>query len=265
MRIDAAGAQRQPHGRHDARARGHQALHPHGLADDTIDITLTGSAGQSFGAFLPRGHHPAAVRRRQRLRRQGPVRRPGRRPPGPARRSCRPSTTSSPATSSRYGATTGEIFLRGQVGERFCVRNSGATAVVEGVGDHGCEYMTGGTVVVLGPHRAQLRGRHVRRHGVRARPAARAGQPRAGRPARRCARATTKVRARPARHGTGRRPTRPSPAGCSRTGTAPRARFTKVMPRDYRRVVEVRAQAEAEGLDPDGDEVWTRIMEASRG
>ena len=51
-----------------------------------------------------------------------------------------------------YGATSGEIFLRGRVGERFCVRNSGATAVVEGVGDHGCEYMTGGRVVVLGEH-----------------------------------------------------------------------------------------------------------------
>ena len=50
-----------------------------------------------------------------------------------------------------YGATGGEVFLRGVVGERFCVRNSGATAVVEGVGDHGCEYMTGGKVVVLGP------------------------------------------------------------------------------------------------------------------
>src|SRR5690606_15249941 len=50
-----------------------------------------------------------------------------------------------------YGATSGEIYLRGQAGERFCVRNSGATAVVEGVGDHGCEYMTGGRVVVLGP------------------------------------------------------------------------------------------------------------------
>src|SRR5580692_1407251 len=50
-----------------------------------------------------------------------------------------------------YGATSGEAFIRGQVGERFCVRNSGATAVVEGVGDHGCEYMTGGQVVVLGP------------------------------------------------------------------------------------------------------------------
>ena len=50
-----------------------------------------------------------------------------------------------------YGATSGEIFLRGAVGERFCVRNSGATAVAEGTGDHGCEYMTGGRVAVLGP------------------------------------------------------------------------------------------------------------------
>ena len=69
-----------------------------------------------------------------------------------------------------YGATSGEIFVRGVVGERFCVRNSGALAVVEGVGDHGCEYMTGGRVVVLGQDRAQLRGRHVRRHRLRARP-----------------------------------------------------------------------------------------------
>ena len=50
-----------------------------------------------------------------------------------------------------YGATSGELYVRGKVGERFCVRNSGATAVVEGVGDHGCEYMTGGRAVVLGP------------------------------------------------------------------------------------------------------------------
>ena len=76
-----------------------------------------------------------------------------------------------------YGATGGELFLRGRVGERFAVRNSGATAVVEGVGDHGCEYMTGGTVVVLGADRPQLRRRHVRRHGVRLAARPRAGQP----------------------------------------------------------------------------------------
>ncbi len=50
-----------------------------------------------------------------------------------------------------YGATSGELFIRGQVGERFCVRNSGATAVVEGVGDHACEYMTGGEALIIGP------------------------------------------------------------------------------------------------------------------
>ena len=124
-----------------------------GLPDDTIDITFRGSAGQSFGAFVPEGHHAAAARRRQRLRRQGPLRRPAHRPPARRRR-----TTASSAEDNiiagnvlLYGATGGEAFFRGLVGERFCVRNSGATAVVEGVGDHGCEYMTGGRVVVLGP------------------------------------------------------------------------------------------------------------------
>ncbi len=68
-----------------------------------------------------------------------------------------------------YGATSGEAYIRGMAGERFCVRNSGVNAVVEGVGDHGCEYMTGGRVVVLGADRAQLRGWHVGRDRLRAR------------------------------------------------------------------------------------------------
>ena len=97
-------------------------------------------------------HHAAARGRRQRLRRQGPLRRPDRRPARPgARRFAAEEQRSSPATSSATARRRGEMFLRGRVGERFCVRNSGATAVVEGVGDHGCEYMTGGRVVVLGP------------------------------------------------------------------------------------------------------------------
>ena len=122
-----------------------------GLPDGTIDITFTGSAGQSFGAFLPRGIT---------LRLEGDANdylakglSGGRivvRPDRAATFAAEPAR-SSPATSSSYGATAGEVFLRGQVGERFCVRNSGATAVVEGVGDHGCEYMTGGRAVVLGP------------------------------------------------------------------------------------------------------------------
>ena len=68
-----------------------------------------------------------------------------------------------------YGATSGEAFFNGMAGERFAVRNSGATAVVEGLGDHGCEYMTNGLVVVLGKMRPQLRRRHERRHRLRAR------------------------------------------------------------------------------------------------
>ena len=68
-----------------------------------------------------------------------------------------------------YGATSGEAYIRGIAGERFAVRNSGATAVVEGVGDHGCEYMTGGRVVVLGTHRPEFRRGHERRHRLRVR------------------------------------------------------------------------------------------------
>ncbi|MEU5188766.1 glutamate synthase large subunit [Streptomyces klenkii] len=120
-----------------------------GLPDDTVDITFTGSAGQSFGAFLPRGVT---------LRLEGDandyvgkglsggriVVRPDRGADHLAEYSVIAGNTLA------YGATGGEMFLRGRVGERFCVRNSGATVVSEGVGDHGCEYMTGGRAVVLG-------------------------------------------------------------------------------------------------------------------
>ena len=75
-----------------------------------------------------------------------------------------------------YGAIEGECYFRGIAGERFAVRNSGAIAVVEGAGDHCCEYMTGGVVVVLGKHRPQLRGRHVGRHRLCARRGRRASR-----------------------------------------------------------------------------------------
>lgn len=120
-----------------------------GLPDDTVDITFTGSAGQSFGAFVPRGIT---------LRLEGDandyvgkglsggriVVRPDRGADHLAEYSVIAGNTLA------YGATGGEMFLRGKVGERFCVRNSGALVVSEGVGDHGCEYMTGGHAVVLG-------------------------------------------------------------------------------------------------------------------
>ena len=120
-----------------------------GLPDDTIRIRLAGSAGQSFGAFLPRGitlllegdandyvgkglsGGTIAIR-----------------PPKGSRFAAEDNIII--GNTAFYGATGGEAYIRGEAGERFCVRNSGARVVVEGVGNHGCEYMTGGRVVVLG-------------------------------------------------------------------------------------------------------------------
>ncbi|MFF0753668.1 glutamate synthase large subunit [Streptomyces sp. NPDC004267] len=120
-----------------------------GLPADTVDITFTGSAGQSFGAFLPAGVT---------LRLEGDANdyvgkglSGGRvivRPDRGAEHLAEYSTIA--GNTIAYGATGGELFLRGRTGERFCVRNSGALVVSEGVGDHGCEYMTGGQAVVLG-------------------------------------------------------------------------------------------------------------------
>ena len=121
-----------------------------GLPDGTIDIRLTGSAGQSFGAFVPRGIT---------LRLAGDANDYLGKGLSGGRIVAAPDPAAPFAAAENiiagnvvlYGATAGEVFLCGVVGERFCVRNSGATAVAEGVGDHGCEYMTGGRVVVLGP------------------------------------------------------------------------------------------------------------------
>ncbi|MBC8091662.1 MAG: glutamate synthase large subunit [Pseudonocardia sp.] len=120
-----------------------------GLPDNTIDVTLTGSAGQSFGAFVPKGITLRLVGDTNDFFGKGL---------SGGRLTLRPDPRAPFAAEDNviagnvilYGATSGEIFVRGVVGERFCVRNSGALAVVEGVGDHGCEYMTGGRVVVLG-------------------------------------------------------------------------------------------------------------------
>ena len=120
-----------------------------GLPENTIDISLHGSAGQSLGAFIPRGLT---------LRLYGDTNdyvgkglSGGRVIIRPDEKATFPSQNNVIAGNTiGYGATSGEIFIRGMVGERFCVRNSGASVVVEGVGDHGCEYMTGGVAMVLG-------------------------------------------------------------------------------------------------------------------
>ena len=120
-----------------------------GLAPNTVDITLRGSAGQSFGAFIPRGLT---------LRLFGDSNDYVGKGISGGRVILAPNPSATFASHENviagnvigYGATSGELLIRGVVGERFCVRNSGATAVAEGIGDHGCEYMTGGLVLVLG-------------------------------------------------------------------------------------------------------------------
>ena len=217
-----------------------------------------GSAGQSFGAFLPQGIT---------LRLEGDsndyvgkglsggrvIVRPDRAAAFPAEDNVIAGNVIG------YGATSGEIFLRGRVGERFCVRNSGATAVVEGVGDHGCEYMTGGVVVVARPDRPQLRGRHVRRRRLPARRGAPAGStPSWSTSSRSTTTTSRRVHRAPPQpprgdrfHGRG---------GPARAGRRLAGRFTKVMPRDYARVLAAQAAAEREGRD-----VLLAVMEANHG
>ena len=120
-----------------------------GLPDDTVDLTFNGSAGQSFGAFIPRGIT---------LRLSGDANDYlGKGLSGgtiivypPDGSTFKAEENIIAGNVAFYGATSGTAYIRGMAGERFCVRNSGVTAVVEGVGDHGCEYMTGGAVVILG-------------------------------------------------------------------------------------------------------------------
>jgi glutamate synthase (ferredoxin) len=123
---------------------------PDGLPDDTIQLHFRGSAGQSFGAFVPRGMTLALEGDSNDYIGKGlsggkiivyP----------PAASTFVPEENIIVGNVALYGATSGEAYICGMAGERFCVRNSGVHAVVEAVGDHGCEYMTGGRVVVLGP------------------------------------------------------------------------------------------------------------------
>ncbi|MDQ1250583.1 MAG: glutamate synthase large chain [Actinomycetota bacterium] len=228
-----------------------------GLPDETIDITFTGSAGQSFGAFVPAGVT---------LRLEGDandylgkglsggrlVVRPDRAAPFVAEEHIIAGNVIA------YGATSGEIFLRGVVGERCCVRNSGAHVVTEGAGDHLCEYMTGGRVVVLGAtgrnvaagmsggiaYVIDLDPGKVNREMVDVEPLGDVD--------------AEFVREMISRHTeeTG------SAVGAALLADWPvaAARFSTIMPRDFRRVLQAQAQAEAEGRDVD-----EAIMEASRG
>jgi len=121
-----------------------------GLPDNTLKINFTGSAGQSFGAFATRGLTMIVNGNANDYLGKGLC---GARlvlkvPDGTT---LRPEENIISGNVCLYGATSGEAYINGKAGERFCVRNSGARAVVEGIGDHGCEYMTGGVAVILGP------------------------------------------------------------------------------------------------------------------
>jgi glutamate synthase (ferredoxin) len=121
-----------------------------GLPEDTIQLNFKGSAGQSFGAFVPKGIT---------LRLEGDANDYVGKGLSGGKIIVHPPQGSTFVSSENiiignvalYGATGGEVYISGMAGERFCVRNSGVSAVVEAVGDHGCEYMTGGKVVVIGP------------------------------------------------------------------------------------------------------------------
>jgi glutamate synthase (NADPH/NADH) large chain len=228
-----------------------------GLPDGTIDLTFTGSAGQSFGAFLPRGVT---------MRLLGDANDYVGKGLSGGRIVVRPAEEATFAAEDNviagnvigYGATSGEIFLRGRVGERFCVRNSGALAVVEGAGDHACEYMTGGRAVILGPT-----GRNVAagmsggiayvldlaRHRVN--PEMVDVEPLDGEDAHWLREVLERYQTE-----TGSTVAAALLADWGRWSE----QFSVIMPRDYRRALEARRAAEAAGTDVD-----RAVMEAARG
>ena len=124
--------------------------HPEGLPEDTVTIQCTGAGGQSFGAFIPKGLTLNLCGDSNDYFGKGLS--GGRLVVyAPKNAAYEAEENIIVGNVALYGATSGEAYIAGMAGERFCVRNSGAIAVVEGVGEHGCEYMTGGRAVVLGP------------------------------------------------------------------------------------------------------------------
>ena len=238
-----------------------------GLPTGTIEVTLTGSAGQSLGAFLPSGIT---------LRLEGDsndyvgkglsggqiVVRPDRASVFPAEHNVIAGNVIG------YGATQGSMFIRGIVGERFLVRNSGATAVVEGVGDHALEYMTGGLAVILGDtgrnlgagmsggtayihslHREHVNPDSLASGELELHPLGAAD--------------AEILRDLLQRHADETE----SPLASRMLGSFEQTvgEFVKVLPRDYAAVLATRASAIEQGIDPDGDVTWGRIMEVTGG
>ena len=222
-----------------------------GLPDDTIRVHFTGSAGQSFGAFVPRGVSFTLEGDANDYWGKGLS--GGKLVVFPPRASTFvPEENIIIGNVALYGATSGEAYVRGVAGERFCVRNSGVHAVVEGVGDHGCEYMTGGRVVVLGrsgrnfaagmsggvAYVLDLDGDFKRRCNLGMVDIERLDQPEE----------IALVRDLIRRHIEYTAST--YAAGILRDWIDVQPRFVKVMPRDYKRVLAAEARAQAEGRQP---------------
>ncbi|RZT64154.1 glutamate synthase (NADH) large subunit [Microcella alkaliphila] len=238
-----------------------------GLAPDTIDVTLTGSAGQSLGAFMPRGitlrlYGDSNDYVGKGLSGGRVIVRPAREAVFHAERNVIAGNVIG------YGATSGELFIRGIVGERFLVRNSGATAVVEGVGDHALEYMTGGVAVILGEtgrnlgagmsggtaYVLDLTDDRVNRDSLTS------GELTLGAlddDDRALVTELLKKHHDETESALAQR--------LLADGDAALDRFVKVLPRDYAAVLATRQTALDEGLDPDGDIVWGRILEVTGG
>ena len=243
---------------------GHELTKRHGgagLPDDTIVIDFEGSAGNSFGAFVPRGVTMRLWGDANDYVGKGLS--GGRivvRPPADAHPDFVAEGSIIAGNVILYGATKGEVYLRGIVGERFCVRNSGAVAVVEGVGDHGCEYMTGGRVVVLGPtgrnFGAGMSGGIAYVHDPDGTFADRVNYEMVA-----LAEMTQVDRDDVERMVRRHAEETGSPVAQALLDDWERAigQFRKVMPNDYQRVLDATARAEAEGLD-----VVETIMAASQ-
>jgi len=238
-----------------------------GLADSTIQVTLTGSAGQSFGAFVPRGLKLILVGDSNDYVGKGL---------SGGTIVVRPDETSGFTAEENiiagnvigYGATDGNMYLSGIVGERFLVRNSGATAVVEGVGDHALEYMTGGRAVILGRTGRNLGAGMSGGYAFVYKLRTELVNPEALK--------ADDLRVLPLDEALSFELEKLIAAHQLETGSllakrllenfADEARsFSVVMPTDFASVREIRSSAAGKGLDPDGDIVWKQILEATSG
>ena len=260
-----------------------------GLPEGTIELALTGSAGQSLGAFLPTGVSISLTGEANDYVGKGLsggtiAIRPH---PGGAHGAAGNVIAGNVIG---YGATSGALWLAGVVGERFLVRGSGATAVVEGTGDHALEYFTGGFALILGPtgrnigagmsggeavlldlDPADVNAAELASGALMLQHLAPPGHPAAGETPglpereRRALEARIVELLQRHRAETGSALAAELLLAWERDPVATLARFSRLIPRGYARVLEIRERVSSQGVDPDDEQMWTEILEASHG